>query len=280
MLKKIIKTISVAAVLTTTLMAAGPKCTINNFLDQGQNYLQNLSKSKIYKNLNSKSNKVGDGIEKMAAIAGIKEGAARRIKDDLGLSNMTLNLKDLNGQTFTISLQDATLNAYKYFYIHLYNKLKEEQIKYGKSYVDQFAAAAIDMSDFLYFVSKPQMSAKYKTFGKNLRKNRDFFEASPFLTLVYLREPANLQKLTEEPEFFNGEFGSIATGVVRGYIVAQRDYQLKRSIPEEVLNFAYYVITGKFDKADEITLKEIQKGGGFTGIMQYCLVEQLKYRNR
>jgi len=75
-------------------------------------------------------------------------------------------------------------------------------------------------------------------------------------------------------------FSYLISNIVRGYIRVHRYYQFIKSIPEEVLNFAYYVITRKFDKADEITLKEIQKGVGFRGIMLYCLVEQLKYRNR
>ena len=280
MFKKIVKVISVAAVLATTAIAAGPKCTIYTFLDQGKNYMKNITSNEIFGALNNSSNSnksnINKYVEEKGVIAGIRKGAAQRIKDDLALSSMTLNLKDMNGQTFTINLQDATLNTYKYFYIHLYNILKNKDANYQQ----QFAAAAIDMSDFMYFISKYyKFREGYKNFARAVTPKMPL-KSVPFMSLVLLREAANLKRLSYNQQFFGPEFGSIATGIVRGYIVVQRNGELRKYIPKDFLDFAFYVITGNFRKADKIVLKEIQKDGGFAGIMQYCLIEQLKYKNR
>lgn len=278
MFKKIVKVISVAAVLATAAAANGPKCTIYTFLDQGKYYMQNLKKTEIYKDLTgiSSFDSAMNSINMQSRITGIRKGAAQRIKDDLALSSMTLNLKDMNGQTFTINLQDATLNTYKYFYIHLYNELETKD----KSYRQQFAAAAIDMSDFMYFISYTKARNLYINFAKVFLSKNVSLNQIPYAFLVLFREAKNMQQLVRKPKFFNDEFGSIATGVVRGYIVAQRDRELRKYIPKDFLDFSFYVMTGNFRKADKIVLKEIQKGGGFVDIMQYCVIEQLKYKNR
>ena len=111
-MKRLVKILSVAAVLTTTAFASansgGPLCTIYTFLDQGAFYFINLPKSEIFKAIKE----LEDGVEssgfpndveenalKLNAIinSGIREGATQRIKDDLGLNNMTLELRDKNG---------------------------------------------------------------------------------------------------------------------------------------------------------------------------------------
>ena len=280
-MKKIFLGISAAAVLVTSAIAAKePRCTIYNFLDQGKNYMKNIKKTEIYKSLTGdfgeeQISNIEKSIRMRATIeGGIREGAVQRIKDDLALTDMTLHLRDKNGQTYTINLQDATLNAYKYFYVHLYNMLKTKD----SSYRNQFAAAAIDISDFLFLISKyDDIAEAYKKFSKFAKKSIPL-KSQPFMALVLLKEAKNMQKLSYNQKFWGFEFGSITTGVVRGYIVAQRDPELRKYIPQEFLDFAFYVITGNFNKADKIVLKEIQKGGGFTGIMQYCLVEQIIHK--
>ena len=282
MLKKIVKVLSVAAVLATAASAAGPKCTIYNFLDQGKNYMRYITGSEFYKaftgnykNMSSTSKSLA---MKSAIEGGIKQGIVNRIKNDLALTDMTLHLKDPYGQTFTINLQDATLNVYKYYYSHLYKKLKYA----NKSYRQQFIAAAIDISDFMYIISLKEykkVKEAYIELAKTFANNGSI-KSVPFLALVIIKEAANLQNLSSNPDYYNNDLEAIISGVVRGYIVAQRDRELKRYIPSEFLDFAFYTMTGNFEKADQIILKEIQRGGGFTGIMQYCLVEQLKYRNR
>jgi hypothetical protein len=93
-----------------------------------------------------------------------------------------------------------------------------------------------------------------------------------------------MQQSVKKEGFFGYEFGSIATGVVRGYIVAQRDKGLRGLIPKQYLDFAFYIMTGEFDKADKIAIREIQelngKAGGFVQIMNFCLMQQIKYKNR
>ena len=282
MFKKAIKILSVAAVLATSAIAAdGPRCTIYTFLDQGKYYIQNIKKTETYTELtgdfgNKNISNKEKSIRMQTTIEGIKRGAARRIMDDLALSSMSLNLKDRNGQTFTINLQDATLNAYKYYYVHLYNILKDKDDSYKK----QFAAAAIDIADFLYFVADSRIRDKYIYFAKGFLNAKIHLDEIPFIFLVFSEEAKNMQKLVKNPKFFEYEFGSITTGLVRGYIVAQRDRELRKYIPKSFLDFAFYVITGNYRKADKIILKEIQKGGGFTGIMEHCLLQQLKYMGR
>ena len=93
-----------------------------------------------------------------------------------------------------------------------------------------------------------------------------------------------MQQSVKKEDFFGYEFGSIATGVVRGYIVLQRDRELRSLVPKQYLDFALYVMTGEFDKADKIAIREIQdlngKKGGFAQIMFFCLMQQIKHKNR
>jgi len=282
MLKKIVKVLSVAAVLATAASAAGPRCTIDNFLDQGKNYMKYVIESEFYKaftgnykNMSSTSK----SLEMQSTIQGGINGIVNRIKNDLGLTDVTLHLKNSYGQTFTINLQDATLNVYKYYYSHLYKKLKYA----NKSYRQQFIAAAIDIADFMYIISLKkykEVKEAYIRLAKTFADRGRSIKSVPFLALVIIKEAENLQNLSNNPNYYNSDLEAIISGIIRGYIVAQRDRELKRYIPSEFLDFAFYTMTGNFEKADQIILKEIQKGGGFTGIMQYCLVEQLKYRNR
>jgi len=289
MFKKILTTISVAAILTTSAIAAsGPRCTIYTFLDQGKYYMKNIKKTEIYAALTGdfgdrNLSNINKAIRMQTTIkGGIRGGATQRIMDDLALSSMTLNLKDKNGQTFTINLQDATLNAYKYYYVHLYRMLETKD----KNYRQQFAAAAIDIADFMLVVSTyPGMRSFYIDFAKTLLNKEVLLNENVPLSyisyafLVFLGEAKDMQKLVKDPKFFGWEFGSITTGLIRGYIVAQRDRKLRKYIPRSFLNFAFYVITGNYRKADKIILGEIQKGGGFTDIIKYCSLQQLKYKN-
>jgi len=286
MFKKILTTISAAMVLATSAIAAGaasgPRCTIYTFLDQGEYYMKNIKKTETHaaltgdfgdKNLSN----VNKAIRMQAMIdGGIRGGATQRIMNDLALSNMSLSLKDRNGQTFTINLQDATLNAYKYYYVHLYRMLETKD----KNYRQQFAAAAIDIADFMLFVSTfPKIRNLYIDFAKTFLNKNIPLNYTPYAFLIFLGEAKDMQKLVKNQKFFEYEFGSITTGLVRGYIVAQRDRELRKYIPRSFLDFAFYVITGNYRKADKIVLKEIQKGGGFTSAIKYCSLQQLKYKN-
>ena len=243
MLKKIVKVLSVAAVLATAASAAaGPRCTIDNFLDQGKNYMKYVIESEFYKaftgnykNMSSTSK----SLEMQSTIQGGINGIVNRIKNDLGLTDVTLHLKNSYGQTFTINLQDATLNVYKYYYSHLYKKLKYA----NKSYRQQFIAAAIDIADFMYIISLKKykkVKEAYIRLAKTFANQGRSIKSVPFLALVIIKEAENLQNLSNNPNYYNSDLEAIISGVVRGYIVAQRDRELKRYIPHEFLDFAFY----------------------------------------
>jgi hypothetical protein len=269
MIKKIILTISAAAVFATSAVA-NELCSIGDVGTLGIEYLKKVSDTDFFKafdNLNKKMNK-NDLIVTKATIEGGTEGALSRIQKDKQINDMSLTLKDKNGYTYNITIKQAIQNCAKYYFYHLPLYLINDKDPHkGAGERISEAANALYITDLFYMFGRYNdfknnfiKSKTFKWFNDDIKaKDKEFAKLdASVLMLKYTKEIKDWVKIIKSNTYKGDLYAVALEGLIEGYIELQRDPRLKSVVPEIFIDFAVAVMSGNFDKADEI-LKKINE---------------------
>jgi hypothetical protein len=245
MIKKIILTISAAAVFATNAVA-NEFCSMKDVIALGVEYLKKVNDTDFFKafdNLNKKMN-ISDLIETKAILEGKVgiEGALSRIQRDKQISDMSLTLKDKNGYTYNITIKQAIQNCARYYFyylpLHLSKKMGSEN---GITDSVLKTANALYISDLFYLFGKYN---NFKNYFIKIRESERFeyitkakgkefakLDAS-VLMLKYSKEIKNWAKIIKSNNYKGDLYAVALEGLIEGYVELQRDPRLKDVVPK------------------------------------------------